>query len=176
MINELLVIIDPQVDFINKEGAYAKRHAGITQILQAKEKINQLIALHDKNNLVIVFSNFREDQFERGLSICIPHTHGHSIDIDAGDSCTFIAKTNHSCFSSADFNQYLKAKNIHTLVLCGFLAEYCVRETAVDALARGYAVTLLMDCIGTADDVQYRRERMTPGLMEKGANIINSNL
>ena len=110
MTNELLIIIDPQNDFINKEGSYAKRHAGIKQILNAKEKINKLIALHDKNNLVIVFSDYKEDQFEKGLTICIPGTDGHKIDIAINNSYKLISKTGHSCFSSDDFDQYLKSK------------------------------------------------------------------
>ena len=176
MTNELLVIIDPQNDFINKEGSYAKRHAGIKQILNAKEKINKLIAVHDKNNLVIVFSNYEEDQFEKGVTICIPGTDGHKIDIDVDDSYTLILKKDHSCFSSDDFNQHLKNKKIHRLILCGFLAEYCVKKTALDALDNGYSISLLKDCIGTGDDVQHLKEQMLLELMAKGATIIDSDL
>jgi len=176
MTNELLVIIDPQNDFINKEGLYAKRHAGIVQILSARENINKLIALHDKNNLVIVLSNYKKDKFEKGLSICIPGTDGHKIDIDMDDSFKLISKTDHSCFSSDVFDQYLKNKKIIKLILAGFLAEYCVKQTAVDALDKGYEVSLLKDCIGTGDDVQYQKERMISVLLEKGATILDSGL
>ena len=72
MLNELLVIIDPQFDFINQRGSYAKKHPGISQILNARDKINKLIALQGKTNVIVVFSNYKEDQFEEGLLICIP--------------------------------------------------------------------------------------------------------
>ena len=176
MSNELLVIIDPQTDFINKEGSYAKRHPGINQILNAKDKINKLVATGGKTNLVIIFSNYKENQFEDGLAICIPGTNGHKIDIDIDGTYTYISKTNHSCFSSEEFEQYLKTKNIDRLILCGFLAEYCVKQTAIDALEKGYSTSLLKDCIGTGDDVQHRKEQMLFELIGKGAKIIDSNL
>jgi hypothetical protein len=43
MPNHCILIIDPQKDFIHVDGIYAKRHAGITQMLQAKTKINELL-------------------------------------------------------------------------------------------------------------------------------------
>jgi len=49
MPNELLVIIDPQNDFINTGGFYARKHAGIEQILHARQKINQLLKYKTKS-------------------------------------------------------------------------------------------------------------------------------
>ncbi len=137
---------------------------------------SKILSLKLKSNLVIVSSDYKEDQFEKGLSICIPGTIGHKIDIDIDDSYTLIAKTDHSCFSSEDFKLYLKAKSIDRLVLCGFLAEYCVNKTAIDALEQGYDVSLLKDCIGTGDDVQDRREKVFSDLSDKGVKVIDLNL
>ena len=172
MHNQLLVIIDPQKDFISKEGVYAKKHSGIEQILNARRNINKLLGSHNNGKLAIVFSDYEADQFEKGLSICIPGTIGHQIDIEAGDSITLISKPNHSCFSSEAFNIYLKNNSIERIIVCGFLAEYCVKQTALDGLRKGYHITLLKDCIGTGDDVQYKKEQMLIELAEKGAEIL----
>ena len=176
MVNEIVVIIDPQKDFISNEGVYAKKHSGISQIVKAKERINKLIKFLDKNKLLIIYSDYQEDQFEKGLSICIPGTDGHKIELDVEDSNTLISKTQHSCFSSDEFNRYLKTNNIGKIVLCGVLAEYCVKQTAIDGLAQAYEIVLIEDCIATGDDVQDRKKKMLSELIEKGAEIVNSRL
>jgi nicotinamidase-related amidase len=175
MTNELVVLIDPQIDFIGEEGNYAKRHSGINQILDAKRKINTLIKSLDKRKIVIVSSDYEENQFEKELAICIPGTNGHKIDLDINNTHTIISKSQHSCFSSNEFISFLKNNHINKLILCGFLAEYCVKQTAIDALNQGYIVLLMEDCIGTGDDIQIRREQMLVELIEKGAEIIKSS-
>ena len=169
-----ILIIDPQKDFVHRDGNYASRHKGITQILDAKEKINKLLLTQKKEELLIVTSDYRKDQFHQGLSICIPGTEGHSVDIEADESYTYISKTQHSCFSSPAFISHLKEHRVEELIICGFLAEYCVQETAIDALKNGYAVLLIRDCIGTGDDVQNRKDQMLLTLQEKGAAVADN--
>jgi nicotinamidase/pyrazinamidase len=176
MAAQTIVIIDPQKDFTSSGGAYAKRHTGITQISAAKEKINRLLQLQKSSSIVIVQSGYEASQFKEGLAICIPGTRGHEADIPVDGSCMLFEKTQHSCFSSKRFVQYIKNIDTGTLVLCGFLAEYCVRQTALDALAAGYKVCLPEDCIGTGDDVQHRKQQMLDELKDKGAAIINSSI
>jgi nicotinamidase/pyrazinamidase len=168
---ELLLVIDAQVDFTNIAGNYAKKHAGITQILAAKKNINRLI----KNiPAAIVLSSYTPGQFKKNVSLCIPGTAGHALDIETGLQHIFFHKTQHSCFSSADFINYLQQHNISHLIICGFLAEYCVQQTADDALQRCITVTLLEDCIGTGDDVQHRKTHTLQLLSTKGAIISKS--
>ena len=173
--NTLLVIIDPQSDFINRAGFYAKKHSGIDQILHARQKINKLLTLHKKEKIVIVISDYEKDQFEKGLSICIPGTVGHKIDIQIDNTFKLISKKEHSCFSSEAFNRHLETNFAHRIILCGFLAEYCVKQTAIDGLKKGYHISLLAECIGTGDDVQNRKEQMLIELADKGAEILKDN-
>jgi nicotinamidase-related amidase len=172
MNNTLLVIIDPQNDFINQTGFYAKKHSGIDQILNARQKINKILHLYNKEKIVIVISDYEKDQFEKGLSICIPGTVGHKIDIQIDNTFTLISKKNHSCFSSKAFNTYLETNFVDRIILCGFLAEYCVKQTAIDGLKIGYQISLLKECIGTGDNVQSRKEQMLIELADKGAEIL----
>lgn len=171
---ELIVIIDPQKDFTDPNGAYAKRHSDTSNITEVKARINQLTKQIDKDRFVIIYSNYQKDQFGIGLSMCIEGTTGHEIDIDFDDSTKLIPKTQHSCFSSVEFENFLKTNNIQKIILCGFLAEYCVKETAIDGLAKGYKVALATEYIGTGDDVQHRKQETLLDLESKGAVIINT--
>lgn len=176
MPKECIVIIDPQKDFTDVNGVYANRHAGIQQIVQAKTKINKLLQTVAPQNVAIVFANYTPHQFAAGLSICIPNTWGHAIDIEMHDQHPRFAKTEHSAFSSAAFVQHLHQQHFTQLVLCGFLAEYCVRATALDALANGYTVKVLQDCIGTADDKQDKQMEWFKELKKNNIHISHSDV
>lgn len=171
MENTCIVIIDPQKDFTDPSHDYARRHGTITQIREAKQHIQQLLHSPVSEPIIIVRSDYRPEQFGTGMFLCIPGTTGHDIDLNIPSTCTVITKTAHSCFSSPAFIRYLEIHHITSLVLCGFLAEYCVRQTAIDALSGAYQVTLLQDFIGTGDDVQERKAAMLTALQEKGAVI-----
>ncbi|MGE6356808.1 cysteine hydrolase family protein [Flavobacterium sp. NPDC079362] len=164
--------MDPQKDFTDLEGAYAKNHS-ITQIQEVKARINILTKRLDKNRFVIIYSNYQKDQFGDGILMCLKSTKGHDIDIAFDDAARLISKIQHSSFSSEEFKTYLKDNRIRTLILCGFLAEYCIRQTAIDALENGYDVKLLKEFIGTGDDVQHRKQAMLYDLENKGATTIN---
>ncbi|QLC66589.1 cysteine hydrolase [Flavobacterium sp. LPB0248] len=167
---ELLVIIDPQKDFTDPEGVYAKKHP-IKQIIKVKNKINSLIKQIDTKRFVIIFSNYQKDQFGNGISMCIEGTKGHEIDLNFDDSSILISKTQHSSFSSQEFKKFLKENKIRRLVLCGFLAEYCIKQTALDGLKSGYEIVLLKELIQTGDDVQHRIEEVLLDLQNQGATI-----
>ena len=176
MSKSAFIIIDPQNDFTSREGNYAKRHTGITQIEAAKENINKLLAWRHIENFIVIKSHYSPHQFGKGLYMCIPGTFGHQIDKDLylDEKTMLIIKAEHSAFSSRQFKEYIKREEIDTLILCGFLAEYCVKQTALDAIEAGYKVQLVEDCIGTGDDVQYRKQQMMEVLQQKGAKVTKS--
>ncbi len=175
MSQAVIVIIDPQKDFTSTEGAYAKRHSGISQMLRAKAVINGLFSRTNPLNLWTVISDYQIDQFGPGLSLCIPGTEGHQIDIATGSGSRIFVKEAHSCFSSPAFVRCLAQEKVGKLILGGFLAEYCVRATALDGLQRGYEVLLLADAIGTGDDVQHRKENLFGELGAAGAKVITTH-
>ncbi len=176
MSKSVFIIIDPQNDFTSREGNYAKRHTGITQIEVTKKNINKLLKWWGKEHFIVIQSHYRPHQFGQGLSMCISGTFGHRIDKDLylDEETMLIIKAEHSAFSSGQFKEYIKRKGIDTLVICGFLAEYCVKQTALNAIEAGYKVQLPEDCIGTGDDVQYRKQQMIEALRQKGAEVTNS--
>ncbi|KRB55505.1 isochorismatase family cysteine hydrolase [Flavobacterium sp. Root186] len=176
MSNELLILIDPQNDFTNLDGFYAQQHQ-TSQITNTKQKINELLSLWNKNEIVVIYSNYQFEQFQKNLGIGIPDTFGHKLDNDFSfeNDFTYISKNQHSAFTSKDFNDFLDNTNPSKLFLCGYLAEYCVEQTAIDALKNNYKVCLIEDCIGTGDDVQYRKDEMILKLGQDGAEMTNSN-
>jgi nicotinamidase/pyrazinamidase len=170
MSGNLLVIIDPQLDFIGEGGFYHKRHEGITQIRDACANIQALLSSSLDLEIALVYSDYKAGQF--GSSMCIPGTEGHKIGLQLTDRVPLIPKTEHSCFSSASFKGYLQDRKVERLILCGFLAEYCVRQTALDGLVEGYKVAVLAPCVGTGDDVQGAREATFRFLEERGVELL----
>lgn len=170
-----LIIIEPQKDFINIEGLYSSRHTGIKQIFDAKKNIIRLFELVDWLDILIVCSNYERNKFEHDLSLCIPRTEGHKLDITIECVRKLFYKTEPTtAFSSVELLQYLNTNKPKHVYIAGFLAEYCVKSTAMDFLASEYETILLSDCIGTGDDVQYRRHKMLDDLSECGIKIMHS--
>ena len=173
----VLIIIDPQNDFTNRKGYYAQHHS-ILQIEKAKHQINVLLSKWEASNVVIIYSDYFFGQFKEGAGFCIPETFGHAFDTDLNFSLSnqYFIKNKHSAFSSSIFEKWMIPKKDKPLLICGFLAEYCVLQTAKDALLKQYKVTLVDDCIGTGDDVQWRKKIMFDNLIKEGAVISNSDL
>lgn len=61
------------------------------------------------------------------------------------DSEMVIDKNSTSAFNSSSLEQYLHARQIETLVICGVATNHCVDNTARGAADRGYNVLLVSD-------------------------------
>lgn len=176
MAKQVLVIIDPQNDFTHPKGQYARKHPGLSKIGEARAAINNLLALFPPEDTVIVRSHYQPGQFAPGVSLCIPGTFGFEIDaaLQVKESAPLLTKTGHSCFSSEAFRDLLRTGPADTLILCGFLAEYCVKQTACDALSLGYTTVLVDDGIATGDDVHHRKQEAFAALTAQGAVVVRS--
>lgn len=60
---------------------------------------------------------------------------------DAGYS-GFSGKENHTRAKLGDF---LRARGVHEVAVCGIATDYCVRATAIDAARSGFDTTVLVD-------------------------------
>lgn len=170
-----LVLIDPQNDFTHVRGFYGQRH-GLQHLSEAKGKINELLHSANKADVIVICSDYQPNQFGEGLQLCIPNTFGHQTDTDLEleDIMNFFTKSEHSCFTSDPFRNYLNASKTDTLFICGFLAEYCIKQSAIDALEAGFQVYLVEDAIATGDDVQGRKEKAFQELTTGGARSIRA--
>jgi nicotinamidase/pyrazinamidase len=174
MESRCIIIIDPQVDFTSVNGAYAQRHSEIKQIINTKGSIQQLMDSSPHHSYIVIYSDYIPCQFGEALSMCIPGTPGHAIDITIPLSIPRISKTQHSAFSNPSFIAHLHQHGYDHLYLCGFLAEYCVKQTALDGLQNNFHVSLIADCIATGDDVLERKTIMLQELEKEGAGITSS--
>jgi nicotinamidase-related amidase len=170
----ILLIIDPQKDFINPNGLYPKNHKSIDNILKAKIKIQKLMDSQLKLKKIIVFSSYKQNQFKENYSICIPGTDGHEIDLIHLQNVLLFEKTSHNVLSSIKFELFIKNEEIEFIYLAGFLTEYCIFESAIQFLNNGISLYLLEDCIATADDSEEKGRFAMNDLTKKGAKISHS--
>jgi nicotinamidase/pyrazinamidase len=66
----------------------------------------------------------------------------------------------------------LRARGVRRVVLCGLATDYCVKETAVDAVANGYATEVLLGGIRPVDVEPGDGERALAELAAAGVVLI----
>lgn len=64
---------------------------------------------------------------------------------------TIVDKQHYSGFQDGDLERWLTSHGIHTLWLAGVHLHACIRQTALDASARGYEVVIAADAVGSDD-------------------------
>jgi nicotinamidase-related amidase len=67
-----------------------------------------------------------------------------------------VTKDRYSAFMGTDLDARLRARGVDRLLLCGVVANTCVRATAADAFFLGYAVTAISDCVGATSPRRLR--------------------
>ena len=82
------------------------------------------------------------EQYPRGLGPTVPELAGLF-----GERRP-VEKTAFGCYDCPEFVDALAATGRRDLLLCGIEAHICVYQTALQALARGFAVYLLEDAVG----------------------------
>lgn len=64
---------------------------------------------------------------------------------------TTVEKDAYSAFNGTDLAQQLRARGVRRVAVCGLATDYCVLNTANDALASGFATLLVLDAIRAVD-------------------------
>lgn len=77
----------------------------------------------------------------------------------------------YSAFEDTDLDARLRQAGVRRLFVGGLATEYCVLNTAKDALRLGYAVTLLLDAIRAIDAKPGDGERAIEELQRRGARL-----
>jgi len=67
-----------------------------------------------------------------------------------------VGKNGLSAFPNTNLEEQLKASNIETIALGGFMANCCVESTMRDACEKGFNVITLTDCVATTSTEGYR--------------------
>ena len=86
---------------------------------------------------------------------CLEGSHGHATPtaLLPQDGEAIIHKRFYSGFAGGDLETHLHSLAVDTLILAGLHLRACVRSTALDAYARGFAVWLASDAVADDDPV-----------------------
>jgi len=83
-------------------------------------------------------------------------------------------KDAYSGFEGTDLAEQLRARGVTRVFITGLATDYCVRATALDALAAGFSVVVLSDCIRGVDVNPGDSERAIQEMAAAGAVIAAS--
>lgn len=184
-----LLIVDVQKDFC-PGGSLAV--SGGNEIIPV---INKYIKLFRGKNLPIITSRdwhpAKTVHFKIGGGIwpvhCVQDTEGAKFhpDLALPKEVVILSKgmnpdrdDEYSDFQAVDddgtpFPEFLLRNGITRLYVCGIATDYCVKATVLDALANGFAVTLLKDAVCGVDLNPGDTEKAIAVMASAGAEIVD---
>ncbi len=158
----VLVIIDPQNDFLHLEGWYAEKGIDIDHMRRTIEPLKQLIKDCRAKNIPIVwtrhgtkgvedggpFMRLRPFLAEGGLR---QGTWGYEVLEELGpqEDDWYIEKTRLSAFFQTNLESVLRALNADTVLYTGVLTNQCVAATSKDSTFRDFKSIVVEECTGT---------------------------
>jgi nicotinamidase/pyrazinamidase len=159
--SDALVIVDMQNDFM-PGGALP-----VPNSLTIIPKINKYIELFIKAGALIVATRDWHPPNHISFSTrggpwpphCVQGSRGAEFhpDLKLPSGTVIISKgykedqEAYSGFEGTELHQILISKNVKRVFICGVATDYCVKATALDALALGYTVFVLEDAIKGVD-------------------------
>ena len=73
-----------------------------------------------------------------------------------------------------DLERFLKDRGVDTLYLSGLVTEYCVKETALDALKRGFNTVVIRDAVKAVKQHEGDEQRAFEEMEKAGVKVISS--
>ena len=73
--------------------------------------------------------------------------------------------------AATDLERTLRSANVGNVVVVGLATDYCVKETALDAVRKGFGTTVLRAAIAAVDLEQGDGDRALAALQEAGARV-----
>lgn len=155
MKDNLLVVVDYQVDFVNGS-------LGFLAAKNLEEKLVNLIATKEKEGYEVVFTKDEHGKdyldSEEGKNLPIPHCIKGSGGEEFFGKIKEIASTHKvfikHTFGSLDLANYIASKNYNNIELCGIDTSICVFSNAILAKASSpnSRVSLISSCCGSGDE------------------------
>ena len=158
----VLVIIDPQNDFLHLKGWYAEKGIDIDHMRRTIEPLKQLIEDCRAKNIPIVwtrhgtrgvedggpFMRLRPFLAEGGLR---QGTWGYEVLEELGpkEDDWYVEKTRLSAFFQTNLEAVLRALNADTVLYAGVLTNQCVAATSKDSTFRDFKSIVVEECTGT---------------------------
>ena len=149
-----VLVVDIQNDFT---GEKAKMPVDKAQAIQMMSNVNTLLDKTSKTKTEVIYIG---NEFSKNdpLNIfrnfaAIKGTEGAKLDRRLHViSDIYFAKHRGNAFTNPELDDYLKAKNISELFICGLFAEGCIYATINGALKKNYKVNVLTDCLASKSD------------------------
>jgi nicotinamidase-related amidase len=158
----VLVIIDPQNDFLHPDGWYAQKGIDIEHMRRMIEPTRQLLKDVRAKNIPVVWTRHGS----RGLADGGPFmqlrpflkdgglrqdTWGYEVyeELGARESDWYVEKTRLSAFYNTNLEGVLKALDADTVLFTGVLTNQCVAATSKDAMYRDFRPIVIEECTGT---------------------------
>lgn len=113
---------------------------------------------------------------------CVAHTPGaaFSPDLDLPEDAMLVHKATrpdeeaYSTFQGTGLAQRLRALGVRRVVIGGLATDYCVRSSALDALAEGFDVVVLEDAVRAVDVQPGDGARALAQVQAAGATLAHS--
>jgi nicotinamidase/pyrazinamidase len=158
---DALIIVDLQNDFLPGGSL------GVPQGDEVVAPIQQLIDLYQTHGLPIVASRDWHPDGHCSFTAqggpwpihCVAGSHGAAFSnaLPLEDVATIISKATtiekdaYSAFNDTGLAEQLRARGVQRVAVCGLATDYCVLNTARDALENGFATLLVLDAIRAVD-------------------------
>ncbi len=136
-----LLVVDPQKDFFENDNPNLAAFQATIPV------INDAIAVFRKKQLPIIFIQHVSKTKPVGnenweISPAFDHY--------KTDLC--INKNHFNAFWNTDLESILKSTQVDSVVVCGYMAEYCILSTLRGALERSFEAFILEDSIASLKD------------------------
>ena len=158
----VLVVIDPQNDFLHADGWYAQQGIDISHMQRIIEPTRQLLEDVQAKNIPVVwtrhgsrsaedagpFMQLRPFLKEGGLR---QDSWGYEIYEELGSRAAdwYVEKSRLSAFYNTNLEGVLRTLNADTVLFAGVLTNQCVAASSKDAMYRDFRPIVIEDCTGT---------------------------
>jgi nicotinamidase-related amidase len=139
--NPALLVLDPQNDF------FAEDNPNLSAFQVTVPLINNACAIFRTHKWPVAFIQHTSQNKPSGSIAWQIHDGFESKPDDLR-----LSKAHYNAFWNTKLDSILKSLQIELVVICGYVAEYCVLSTLRGALERSYRAVLLKDAIASLDD------------------------
>jgi nicotinamidase-related amidase len=162
-----LLVVDMQNDYVSERGASHKRHTTVSAVRAIIPTIQKLLHASREAGTMVTYIQMTFDPELRLLSdvdyvrrvkrygetpMVVKGSWGHEVIADlapqTGD--LVVEKQRSSAFVGTNLDLLLRSNHIKSVIVTGVVTQGCVMATATSALLNDYYVTVVTDCVASA--------------------------